>query len=1204
MIDRVELLKDLQRQVKTLEADLRQQVTAVEETHTRLRAEYDKAFKLKRTAATWGAWRDERVTQAAAAWALGTVFVRFCEDNRLLGSRRFLAGPSDEDMTLAEEAQAQFYRDHQGNQTDRGWLLAAFAEMSKAQAGALLFDQRHNALYQIPLSHDAAKGLIAFWRHRNEQGILVHNFTDDNWDTRFLGDLYQDLSEAARKTYALLQTPEFVEEFILDRTLSPAINEFGHDAIKMIDPTCGSGHFLLGAFRRLLEEWERNAPGRELRERVKLALDAVHGVDVNPFAVAIARFRLVIAALRAAGFRTLNEAASHHFPLNIAIGDALIKARKLTLPGFEDLGGESDELAEFQYTTEDLHEHPQILKEGRYHVVVGNPPYIQVKDRNLNQLYREIYRDVCSGQYALSVPFAQRFFQLAKEADKSGEKSGYVGQITSNSFMKREFGRKLIREYFPQKVELTQIIDTSGAYIPGHGTPTVILVGRRRSHFHHTSTIRAILGIKGEPGVPERADKGRVWMAICSQIDAPGTESEWVSSINASRASFSEFPWSLTGGGAAQVMDAINSGSAATVRNKVDSVGFCAVTREDDAYAMPHDSLARHGVPREVIVDLIDGSAVRDWGINSDTAALLPYDPSSLKPTIDTESLRLLWPARTHLRMRRALSGTQEEQGLTWFEYSSFTRKRFASPYLISFPFVATHSSFALSRDRQLFIRTAPVITLPLEAKEEEYLHLLGVLNSSTASFWLKQVSHDKGSQGVNEGFKSQPWERFYEFTGTKLQELPLPAQYPTALAREIDELSQQLAATTPAAITASDVPSKDQLESARASYRAIRGRMIGLQEELDWKVYSHYGLLEDLTVPASMVPEIQFGERAFEISLARKMNCGEEETQWFARHDAEPITDLPDHWSPTYTEIVRKRINIIENNRSIELIERPENKRRWASESWEEMQEKALRRWLLRRAESREIWFHEVDGMEQPKLQTTAELADTLALDPDFVAVAELYAPGKDLTKLLTALTAEEHVPFLAALRYKEAALRKRADWDEAWDCQRFEDAAETEEEREAIRDSQPVPSKYASGDFLKPSYWRNRGKLDVPKERFISYPHASRKGDLSLLLGWGGWNYREQAQALATLIVERESNDGWEAEQLTPLLAGLREIMPWVRQWHGDFDISYGDSPASVYAGFLIETTNRLHLTDDAMASWRPPRKGAVGAIQARES
>ena len=40
----------------------------------------------------------------------------------------------------------------------------------------------------------------------------MHDFTDPDWNTRFLGDLYQDLSEEARKRFALLQTPEFVED--------------------------------------------------------------------------------------------------------------------------------------------------------------------------------------------------------------------------------------------------------------------------------------------------------------------------------------------------------------------------------------------------------------------------------------------------------------------------------------------------------------------------------------------------------------------------------------------------------------------------------------------------------------------------------------------------------------------------------------------------------------------------------------------------------------------------------------------------------------------------------------------------------------------------------------------------------------------------------------------------------------------------------
>jgi hypothetical protein len=110
--------------------------------------------------------------------------------------------------------------------------------------------------------------LLAFFQAMDpDTGRLVHDFTDPDWSTRFLGDLYQDLSEAARKRYALLQTPEFIEAFILERTLDPAIRESGFREVRMIDPACGSGHFLLGGFGRLLAEWQRHEPGRNPRDQ-------------------------------------------------------------------------------------------------------------------------------------------------------------------------------------------------------------------------------------------------------------------------------------------------------------------------------------------------------------------------------------------------------------------------------------------------------------------------------------------------------------------------------------------------------------------------------------------------------------------------------------------------------------------------------------------------------------------------------------------------------------------------------------------------------------------------------------------------------------------------------------------------------------------------------------------------------------------------
>ncbi|MEU4642280.1 BREX-2 system adenine-specific DNA-methyltransferase PglX [Micromonospora sp. NPDC023814] len=1179
MIDRKLLLSDLQKQVKNLEKDLREQAESVEKVRHRLRGEYDHAFKVGRTAATWAAWRDERVTQVAVAWVLGTVFVRFCEDNGLLPDP-YLAGPGDR-LVLAEEAEAQFFRDRP-EETLRGWLEQGFDEIGSTQAGKSLFDKRHNPLYQVPLSHDVAKELIGFWRRRGETGGLVHDFTDPEWDTRFLGDLYQDLSEAARKTYALLQTPEFVEEFILDMTLTPAIAEFGHDVVKMIDPTCGSGHFVLGAFHRLLKEWERHAPNRDPHERVRLALNAVHGVDINPFAVAIARYRLLVAALRVSDVKTLADSAGFSFPMHLAVGDSLIKHRAGTLFG-------DDPMTEFAYATEDVQEHPRILSPGRYHVVVGNPPYITVKDKGLNEAYRDMY-DACSGKYALSVPFAQRFFQLAKTADGDGKGAGHVGQITANSFMKREFGKKMIEKLFAIEVDLTHIIDTSGAYIPGHGTPTVILIGRNTNR-GRSGTMRTVMGIRSEPSAPMNPSQGLVWQAIVNQVHCSDSESEWVSVADTPRTEALVFPMSLSGGGASGAMAQLASAPGRLRQQSDGSIGFYAITGDDEVFLAPRSTTQwrRESAPQKRFTI---GDGVRDWALDSDVA-LWPYRED--KPAMELQPGPLFWPYRTGLRAGLAFGKTREQRRMAWHEMTMLSWHRVSSSLLITFSDVATHNHFVLDRGVSAFNQHAPVIKLLEGASEDDHLRLLALLNSSTACFWLKQVSHNKGRPGAEQAGADEPWEHRYEFTGTKLQEFPLPSAYPLELSREIDGLAQRLATVSPAAVVASEVPDRERLSAARDEWHSVRARMIALQEELDWQVYSLYGLLdEELTAPAGSVPELKPGERAFEIVLARQIEAGDVETTWFTHHNHkfQPTSEFPAHWSDEYRAVVERRVEVIEGNRTIGLIERPECKRRWASEGWDAMQAKALRDWLLDRCEVRELWYHHVDGLEQPRPLTTAQLADELRRDADVLTVANLYAPGQDLGKVIAGLVADEHVPHLAALRYKDSGLAKRADWEQVWDLQRQEDVLPDEAAKREFRKQLPVPPKYKPVDFLKASFWKHRGKLDVPKERFVSYPGASRDGDPSLLVGWAGWDHREQAQALATLIVAREQEDGWAADRLLPLVAGLREILPWVRQWHGEFDPEWGASPADIYAGFLAETTNRLHLTDEALTSWRPPK------------
>ncbi|MBM9507853.1 BREX-2 system adenine-specific DNA-methyltransferase PglX [Actinacidiphila acididurans] len=1200
MIDRAALLDDLKKQVKAVEADLAKQVRAVTDVGTRLRAEYDRARELGRTAATWNSWLDERITQVAAAWVLGTVFVRFCEDNHLI-PEPYLTAPEDDRRDLAL-ARYEAYVERDDNPTYRGWLLLAFAEMGSGQAGRLLFDERHNPLYQIPLSHDGARGLIEFWRERDEVGSLIHDFTDPldvdgdgtkGWDTRFLGDLYQDLSEAARKTYALLQTPEFVEEFILDRTMNPAVREFGYEGLRMIDPTCGSGHFVLGAFRRLVRLWSEGQPGKDLHERVREALDSVHGVDVNPFAVAIARFRLLMAAMAAAQVGTLAEANQYEWPVHLAVGDSLIKARQMEIGirgtkgqnALEFTADDTDELAEFSYATEDVHEHKGILEAGRYHVVVGNPPYITVKDKKLNELYRGLY-DACAGTYALSVPFAQRFFELARKGDQDGRGYGMVGQITANSFMKREFGTKLIESYFRNRIELTEVIDTSGAYIPGHGTPTVILVGKRREGSGRAATVRTARSVQGEPGAPEKAEEGLVWRAIVDQIDRPGSVSQWVSVDDLERRQyFGRQPWILADGGL-EMNQRIEAIHVRKLSESQRTIGRYAHTGGDEAYFAPSSTWSRYQVSNAHIIPLVGGDAVRDWGIAPDTEAVFPYN-SELQAELTDDFSHLLWCHRSILRERREPGGTHEEIGLTWYEWSRWHPERYSVKLGISFPFVATHNHFALDRGGKVFNRTAPVIKLREGASEEEHLQLLGLLNSSTAGFWLRMVCHDKGNRGGERGTGRYAWESFYEFTGTKLEDFPLPSAYPTAFAAGLDTLAQRLTAASPCTLVATSAPTISALREAQTSWHSTSARMIALQEELDWQVYSLYGLhTEDLRISEDPddpnIPELALGERAFEIVLARKVAAGEASDEWFKRHGSTPITEIPAHWPDAYREVVQKRIDVIESSRAIGMIERPEYKRRWATEGWDALQDKALRNWLLDRMENREYWFDE-NGM--PAIVTLSRLTDALSRDEDFVAVAKIYAPRKELLTVVAELMTDEHVPFLSALRYKPTGMKKRADWEHVWDLQRQEDTAPDEPAKRKIRDSIPVPPKYTSADFLRPSYWRARGKLDVPKERFLSYGQTNAA--TPTLYGWAGWNHQEQAYALLAYIASHES---MSPEELTPFLGGLLELQPWLDQWHDDFDPVFGGSPAAYFRGERQVEQGKHGLTDDDLRAWRP--------------
>lgn len=1179
-LDAEVLLAASQGVVKLLRKDLTARAKASAAVTEALKARHAADKKAQRTADTFSQWQERFIEQVAAAWLLSCVFVRTLEDRGLLGRAR-IAGEG------AADSQRQFF-EIAPSLTERDYLLTVFRELSHFAAAKDLFDAQHNPVWLLAPSAEAAKALLGVFR---TPSVDAPSLRFGQEDTRFVGDLYQDLDEGVRKRYALLQTPRFVESFILDRTLEPAIEKFGLDDTTVIDPTCGSGHFLLGSFERLLDHRLRLEPGLAVREAAARALDAVFGADINPYAVAISRFRLTLAFLEKAGFGKLADAP--RLPLHLVVADSLLHNPHAQQLDFGDEEGQAKAVWRGEeFALEDEAAARDVLHR-RYAAVVGNPPYITVKDKVLRDRYRGMYPRSAAGTYSVAAPFTERLFQL-------GRAGGRVGVITANSFMKREFGKKLIREFLPT-VNLDAVVNTSGAYIPGHGTPTVLLFGSAEGPVG--GDVLTVLASRGEPSTPDDPERGEVWGSIAAHWDNAGFENDYISVTRTERDALADHPWSLAGGGATELKTLLEERASSTLGELVSAIGRSTHTGEDGVFFMSPASVTRLMGTADASVPLVKGEQVRDWALAKDENALFPYDLATgqVRDLRGGREANYYWRYRTVLRARQDFGQRIEERGLRWYEHSMFFPKRYIQPLSITFAFVATHNHFVLDRGGKVFNRTAPIIKLPDTATEDDHLALLAYLNSSTACFWMKQVSTVKGLNHGSEA-NSTAYLAAYEFDGTKLKSLPLPeldSWAATALeyASELDGLRRRMSDLTTVAVLKDAVATEgiaDRLAEALSQREALLGRAIAVQEELDWLVYQAMGVVETQAVPLSDLAAIQLGDRPFEIAMAR---AGE--TRYFEWHGSTSRSEIRHDLPSAQFAAYERRLELLgrPESRSLKLLENPDAKRRWAQVSGKAGQVLTTERKVLEDG-AKEMLPRAVEaavrqlGGPFALTDVARELAASRAFGAGIAACecleVEVDSSGAEYLE-------KDSVPFLSACFLTNSGLGKLRDWELCWEAQRREDDGSSARAT--------VPPKFGPKDFGRGDHYSLRGRLNVPKERFISYPHCESDENPEPIYGWAGWDHEQRAKALATLYWNRKTEEGWEADRLTPMLAGLLELLPWLHQWHAEQSEDYGgDTPANYYDGFLNGQCAELGLTHEELRAWRPPaKKKAKGKTKA---
>ncbi len=106
------------------------------------------------------------------------------------------------------------------------------------------------------------------------------------------------------------------------------------------------------------------------------------------------------------------------------------------------------------------------------------------------------------------------------------------------------------------------------------------------------------------------------------------------------------------------------------------------------------------------------------------------------------------------------------------------------------------------------------------------------------------------------------------------------------------------------------------------------------------------------------------------------------------------------------------------------------------------------------------------------------------------------------------------------------------------------------------------------------------------------IGAERDASSGDSTMVLAWAGFDHAQLAQALATLLFQRQTVDGWTGEQLLPLVAALDEVLPWVEQWHPEVDPGLGQPLAAFYRGQVDQVLASIGATIDTLADLGTPR------------
>jgi len=280
-------------------------------------------------------------------------------------------------------------------------------------------------------------------------------------------------SYAQRRRMGIYYTPTYVVDFIVKNTLEQFLRDKPNDgAVKVIDPACGSGSFLLRALSSLIESTKAST----FEEKLRILKSSIHGVDLDPKAVEIAQVNLLLRILEKRKILPILDG-------NIKCGNSLIDD--------EEIAGDRA----FNWKDEFSGE----MKSGGFDIVIGNPPYVESRD--IDDTEWDFYRDHYASAYKrfdLSVVFLEKGITVLRDG-------GLLGVIISNKFTASDYGYG-VRHFILGNCCIKQIVDLSNVQVFRDAStyPFILILQKESRKEKRESNLITVLKVATEQELRER----------------------------------------------------------------------------------------------------------------------------------------------------------------------------------------------------------------------------------------------------------------------------------------------------------------------------------------------------------------------------------------------------------------------------------------------------------------------------------------------------------------------------------------------------------------------------------------------------------------------------------------------------------------------------------------------------------------------------